>query len=187
MSRPAIIAGLAALTVSACSGSNTAPVAPPPTLDPSVQFQDGPRVSPGLETPGITSPTPAQAATTAKPGTAVTFVLPADVRQAVGDVYYEATKSTVGKGRTRDMVIGPNRTFYGAVLSKNTRKHVFWVIGDTGYTGVPASQQKGPHVWRKVGRGSIGWTYLGDTGGNPCSKVPMALIKVWDVRDLCPK
>jgi hypothetical protein len=180
---PAVAAGLAAVTLSACSSSN---VAPAPTLPPSEFGLDRP-ASPGASTFVPPPRASATATETVKPGKAVKVVLTPDVLQAVGDAYYEATKSTVGQGRTRNMVIGPAHTYYGMIVSKNTKKNVFWVLGDTGYTGLPASQQDGPHVWRKVGRGTIGWHYLGDTGGNPCSKVPMALIKVWGVQNLCPK
>jgi hypothetical protein len=184
---PAIAAALVALTLSACSTSNTALPPEAPTFDPSSEFPVGPPISPGASRLALPSTSNPHVVPTVKPGKAVKIVLTPDVVQEAGDAYYAATKSTVGKGRARNTVISPTHTYYGMIVSTKTRENVFWLLGDTGYTGVPVSQQDGPHVWKKVGRGGIGWTYLGDTGGDPCSKVPMALIKVWGVQNLCPK
>ncbi|MES9537020.1 MULTISPECIES: hypothetical protein [unclassified Actinomadura] len=56
---------------------------------------------------------------------------------------------------------------------------VYYALADISLTDQPMTSQDGPHVWRSSN--GTDWEYLGDTGGNPCPKVPKSLIKVWGV------
>ncbi|WP_157430081.1 hypothetical protein [Actinomadura oligospora] len=107
---------------------------------------------------------------------AVKLPVPGDLSGALQDTYF----AVAGKGdakRKRENVMLPKHVLFGKVTGANGGVQ-FYAVGDIGFKNDPVSQQDGPHVWKKDDSQNS-WSYVGDTGGALCGKVPADLVKAW--------
>ncbi|GAA2097638.1 hypothetical protein [Actinomadura alba] len=109
-------------------------------------------------------------------GTAAKLPVTEALRKQLADAYFASQKHAFPKGR-RERVIGPTNISYGIVWGFDRVPKTYYAVGSTGFTNYNISRQGGPHVWRK--EGDADWTYLGDTGLTPCTKVPRELYTLW--------
>jgi hypothetical protein len=98
------------------------------------------------------------------------------VRTELADAYFAGTRKAFPEEK-RSKVIGPNSVSYGVVWGLNSEPSVYYAVGTTGYTDNRVSRQGGPQVWRK--EDDAAWTYIGDTAGAVCTKVPGDLYALW--------
>jgi hypothetical protein len=131
----------------------------------------------GLTALAVVAAVEAPASAKPKPGSAVNLHVSKALRKTLGDKYFAVQHPYRPKDK-RSRVIGPKQVYYGEIVGATKAKTVYYAIGETGFSNDPVSQQDGPHVWRKKGKGR--WKYLSDSGGAICEVgVPRKLVKVW--------
>jgi hypothetical protein len=134
-------------------------------------------VAMGLIALALVAAAEAPASAKPKPGSAVNLHVSKALRKTLGDKFFAAMHANYPKEK-RSHVIGPKPLYYGEIVGVTRAKTVYYAVGGTGFSDDPVSQQDGPHIWRKKGKG--GWKYQGDTGGAICDAgVPRKLVKVW--------
>jgi hypothetical protein len=117
-----------------------------------------------------------QVTATVPTGAAADLPVTEALRKQLADAYYSSQRHAFPKGR-RDGVIGPTDVSYGVIWGIDSVPKTYYAVGSTGFTNYIISRQGGPHVWRK--EGDAAWSYLGDTGLAPCTKVPRELYTLW--------
>jgi hypothetical protein len=148
----ALAGAVTALGIAACSGAEGAPPA-------RIGSAASPRVARSLPS-----------------GPAASLPLTEAVRRQLADAYFSSQRYAF-PNESRDRVIGPKDVSYGVIWGVDSLPSTYYAVGSTGFTDNQLSRQGGPHVWRKEDDAS--WTYLGDTGLAPCTKVPRDLYVLW--------
>jgi hypothetical protein len=148
----ALAGAVAALGIAACSGAEGAPPA---------------RIL------SVASP---QVATSLPSGPAAGLPVTEAVRRQLADAYFSSQRYAF-PNESRNKVIGPTDVSYGVIWGVDSLPSTYYAVGSTGFSDNLLSRQGGPHVWRKEDDAS--WTYVGDTGLAPCTKVPRDLYVLW--------
>ena len=143
---------MTALGIAACSGAEGAPAT-------RIAAPDAPRVTTSIPS-----------------GTAARLPFTEAVRRQLADAYFSSQRYAFANVK-RERVIGPYDVSYGVVWGVDSLPTTYYAVGSTGFSDNRPSRQGGPHVWRKEDDAS--WTYLGDTGLAPCTKVPRDLYVLW--------